>query len=79
MVHTKAAGMAGTEVACVHVLPPSDVLRKVPVRCGAEPAPAPPCVGPPLTLTTQCSASAHANLPTEALGIPCLLYTSRCV
>jgi hypothetical protein len=70
MVHTDAAGAAGTELACDHVFPPSDVVRKVPRRSEAVLPPTPPCVRLPLTLTTQCVPSAQASFPTLASGIP---------
>jgi len=67
IVHTEPAGTAGTEVAWAQVFPPSDVLMKVPVRCGAAP---PPGETLPSTAMTQWTASAQSRLPASGFGTP---------
>lgn len=70
IVHTVAAGALGTELACVHVFPPSSVLRKVPTGSLDVPCPESAAAAFPPTLSTQCAASPQANLPGYAPGIP---------
>ena len=63
IVHTDAAAALGAVVDCVQVLPPSAVLRKVPI--GVPVAAWPDAAGAvfPPTLTTQCNESPQLNRP----------------
>jgi hypothetical protein len=60
MVHMSPFAPGGIALACVHVLPPSAVLRNVPVGGVVGLAPAALL----LTLITQCGPSAQLILPT---------------